>query len=260
KGVVITHRNVCVFIDWAVGHFGLTPEDRISGHPPMHFDLSVFDIFGAMAAGASLHPVPPKMNVMAPAVARFIRDQALPQWFSVPSVLNYLVKAGAVEEGDFPELRRLLWCGEVLHTPTLVYLMRRLPHVDFTNLYPPTEATIASSYHRVMDIPDPEADIPIGRACDGESLLVLDDDLQPVPEGETAHLFVAGEGLSPGYWRDPEKTEAAFLCPPPESRLPAHMVPTTFLGYSRLPTNPHGKVDRKVLLVAFQDSPGVSWS
>src|SRR5439155_392818 len=59
KGVVITHANVRHFIDWAVPYFGTAPTDRISGHPPLHFDLSPFDVFGTFAAGAALRPVAP---------------------------------------------------------------------------------------------------------------------------------------------------------------------------------------------------------
>jgi acyl-coenzyme A synthetase/AMP-(fatty) acid ligase len=84
--------------------------------------------------------------------------------------------------------------------------------VRFSNLYGPTEATIASSYYDVTVCPaDPKSAIPIGIACDGERLLVLDDKLQPVPAREIGDLYIAGVGLSPGYWRDPQKTAAAFI-------------------------------------------------
>jgi acyl-coenzyme A synthetase/AMP-(fatty) acid ligase len=93
--------------------------------------------------------------------------------------------------------------------------MQRLPHVSFTNLYGPTEATIASSYYTVPDCPtDPTAAIPIGVACDGEQLLVLNEQLQPAPQGEIGDLYIRGVGLSPGYWNDVEKTNAAFLSVP----------------------------------------------
>ncbi len=215
KGVVITHRNVTTFIDWAVPHFGMGPEDRVSGHPPLHFDLSTFDIYGTFAAGAELHLVPAGASVNPRALAALIRESELTQWFSVPSVLTYMAKFDAVAHGDFPALERLLWCGEVLPTPVLAHWMDRLPHVRFTNLYGPTEATIASSWHEVRERPrDEKEPIPIGRACDGEELLVLDRDLRPHAAGETGDLYIAGDGLSPGYWRDEEKTRAAFLPDP----------------------------------------------
>lgn len=59
KGVVITHAMVGAFLDWALAHFGHQPGERISGHPPLHFDLSTFDIYGTLSAGAELHLVPP---------------------------------------------------------------------------------------------------------------------------------------------------------------------------------------------------------
>jgi amino acid adenylation domain-containing protein len=218
KGVVITHSNVIHFIDWALRYFGTVPSDRISGHPPLHFDLSTFDIYGTLLAGAELHLVPPSLNLLARELAEFIRRNELTQWFSVPSTLSYLRKFDAVGWNDFPSLRRVLWCGEVLPTPVLRYWMQRVPHASFTNLYGPTEATIASSFFTVATCPPSDTDdIPIGRPCPGEELLVLDQELRPVPREEIADLYIAGAGLSPGYWRDEQKTKEAFL---PDPRLP----------------------------------------
>jgi amino acid adenylation domain-containing protein len=212
KGVVITHANVIHFVEWATRYFGITGSDRVSCHPPLHFDLSVFDIFGAFAAGAQLDLVPPKVALLPNKLAEFIRASELTQWFSVPSVLNYMAKFDVVKMNDFPSLRRLLWCGEVFPTPALMYWMNRLPHVTFTNLYGPTETTIASSYYTVKSCPaDGAQPIPIGTACEGEELLVLDNDQRPTPVGEVGNLYIRGAGLSPGYWRNPTATEASFF-------------------------------------------------
>jgi amino acid adenylation domain-containing protein len=211
KGVVITHAAVGAFLDWALPYFGHRAGDRISGHPPLHFDLSTFDIYGALCSGAELHLVPP--SVLLPAqLAAFIRDSRLTQWFSVPSTFAYITRGDAVTEGDFPSLERIIWCGEVLQPAVLAYWMRRVPQCTYTNLYGPTEATIASSYHRVTAIPGDNAPpIPIGVACAGEEIHVLGDELTPMPPGEIGELYIEGTGLSPGYWRDEEKTSAAFV-------------------------------------------------
>jgi len=211
KGVVITHANVIHFVEWANGYFGIDSSDRLSGHPPLHFDLSFFDIFGSFAAGAELHLVPTEVGLLPNKLADWIRASGLTQWFSVPSALNYMAKFDVVRRHDFPALKRLLWCGEVLPTRSLIHWMERLPHVRFTNLYGPTETTIASSYYTVPCCPgDDRVEIPIGTACKGEELLVLDENLQPVPPGAAGELHIRGVGLSPGYWRDEAKTRQAF--------------------------------------------------
>jgi amino acid adenylation domain-containing protein len=212
KGVVITHANVLRFVEWATRYFGMDASDRVSGHPPLHFDLSFFDIFGALAVGAELHLVSAELNLLPNRLADVIRGSNLTQWFSVPSALTYMAQRDVVRPNDFPALRRVLWCGEVLPTPSLMYWMARLPHVRFTNLYGPTEATIASSFYTVPGPPqDPAASIPIGTPCDGEELLVLDEARRPLPPGEIGALYIGGVGLSPGYWRDPERTAAVFV-------------------------------------------------
>jgi amino acid adenylation domain-containing protein len=223
KGVVITHGSVISFVEWAIEYFQITREDRMSAHPPLHFDLSVFDIFGAFAAGAGLHVPPTAINISASAAADFIRSSQLTHWFSVPSLLTFMAKFDAVQSNDFPTLKRVLWCGEVLPTPVLRHWMLRLPHVRFTNLYGPTETTIASSYFTVEKVPEPADEIPIGTACSRETMLILDEHLRPVKTGTVGNLFIGGAGVSPGYWRDPGKTEQCFIADPfascPSARL-----------------------------------------
>ncbi|HEX9704320.1 MAG TPA: AMP-binding protein, partial [Gemmatimonadales bacterium] len=105
KGVVITHRNALQFVRWARRYFGTGPDDRVSWHPPLHFDLSTFDLFGTLGAGAQLYPVPSGLSLLPHRLAEFIRGAELTQWFSVPSVLNYMAKFDALREGDFPRVR-----------------------------------------------------------------------------------------------------------------------------------------------------------
>jgi amino acid adenylation domain-containing protein len=234
KGVVITHANVVSFLDWATSYFGVRPSDRVSGHPPLHFDLSTFDIYGALAAGAELHMVPPGLSIDPHRLAAFIRASELTQWFSVPSVLTYMAKFDAVARDDFPALERLMWCGEVLPTPVLVHWMKRLRHVRFTNLYGPTEATIASSHHAVMAIPaDATEPIPIGVACAGEELLIVDEAQRVAPAGAIGEICIAGAGLSPGYWRDKQKTNAALVPDPRPERDGGRIYRTGDLGRLR---------------------------
>ncbi len=218
KGVIVTHGNVSTFLDWALPAFDIRSTDRLSSHPPLHFDLSTFDVYGALTSGAALYLVEPQLNLSPHALARFIGESALTQWFSVPSVMTFLASFDAVPNGGWPALERVLFCGEVLPTPVLRHWMDCVPHATFTNLYGPTEATIASSYHTFSTPPvDDSSPIPIGIACEGEELLVLDSELEPVPQDEVGELYIGGVGLSPGYWRDEEKTGSSFVPDPRDS-------------------------------------------
>ncbi len=211
KGVMVTHDNVIHFVDWGVRYFDITPADRVSGHAPLHFDLSTFDIYGAFAAGAELNMVPPDIGIIPSQVARFMEQSRLTQWFSVPSLLSYMARFDAITPDSLPHLKRLIWCGEVFPVSALRYWMYRLPHVEFTNLYGPTETTIASSYYTLPAIPESDdEEVPIGNPCDGEELLILDHEMNPVPDGEIGDLYIQGAGLTQGYWQDDEKTAEVF--------------------------------------------------
>jgi amino acid adenylation domain-containing protein len=215
KGVPITHANATHFVDWAVAHYGLAAGDRNSSHPPLHFDLSVLDVFGTLGTGGTLHLVPPEANLLPASIGGLIAEQELTQWFSVPSILTYIAKHDAIPPDGYPALHRVLACGEVLPTATLIYWMERVPHARFSNLYGPTETTVASSFHDVVDAPaDAASAVPIGVPLPGEELLVLNGDMKQAAIGELGDLYIAGAGVSPGYWEDPARTEAAFVADP----------------------------------------------
>jgi acyl-coenzyme A synthetase/AMP-(fatty) acid ligase len=109
--------------------------------------------------------------------------------------------------------------------------MRRIPHARFTSLYGPTETTIASSYHTVSEIPQDESKaIPIGMACDAEELLVFKQQRQLAGQGEIGEIYIGGAGVSPGYWRDPQKTRAGFVPDPRPGRGGERIYRTGDLG------------------------------
>jgi non-ribosomal peptide synthetase component F len=169
-------------------------------------------MYASFASGAQLHHVPKQARMIPHELVSFMAERALTLWFSVPSQLSYVARFNALTDRSLPSLRHVAWCGDVLPTPVLLHWKEHLPGVEFTNLYGPTEATVASSYYRVpADFVDPALDIPIGVACPGEELLILDETLQPVPAGVVGDIYIRGVGLSPGYWRNTERTRDAFV-------------------------------------------------
>ena len=206
-----------------------------------------FDIFGAFAVGAELHLVPPELNLLPNKLADFIRASELTQWFSVPSVLNYLAKFDVVGPNDFPALRRVLWCGEVLPTPALIYWMQRLPHV---HVHEPVRSDRDDDRQQLLHRPRVPRRIRrrrfrSGPRATGEELLVLDDRCGRCRRARPATSTSAASGLAPATGAIPRRTDAAFV---PHPQRPAERIYRTgdlarvgddglvyFLGRERLP-------------------------
>ncbi len=81
KGVMLTHRNALTFVDWCAETFRVQPEDRLSNHAPLHFDLSVFDIYNGLAAGATIYMVPEQIAAFPADVATFIEKHEISVWY-----------------------------------------------------------------------------------------------------------------------------------------------------------------------------------
>jgi amino acid adenylation domain-containing protein len=206
KGVMLSHRNALGFVDWAVRTFEVGSTDRLSSHAPLHFDLSVFDLFAASKAAAAVVLVPPQTSVFPRQAVRFIDDERLTVWYSVPSVLSMMVLRGGLTHGSLPTLRTLLFAGEVFPTKYLRELVARLPHVRFANLYGPTETNVCTWFEVESVSPTDDADIPIGKPIENDEVIVVDEVGNPVEPGTPGELYVRGATVMQGYWGDPVRT------------------------------------------------------
>jgi amino acid adenylation domain-containing protein len=212
KGVPITHGNVRAFLDTNQARYRLTPADRLSQTFDQTFDLSVFDLFMAWDNGAGVYSMDP-IELLAP--FRFLERNQISVWFSVPSVAALLLKRGVLTPGRMPTLRWSLFCGEVLPRAVAQAWQAAAPHSILENLYGPTELTIACAAYRWdarTGAASCERDVvPIGEIYQGLSHILIDQQLNPVPNGEVGELCVAGPQASPGYWRAPELTAQRFF-------------------------------------------------
>jgi amino acid adenylation domain-containing protein len=219
KGVTLSHGNALTFVQWAAEVVAVSPEDRLSNHAPLHFDLSVFDIFAAAAGGASVHLLPSEAAAFPAEMARFIAGRRITVWYSVPSALTLLVTRGALRRGDLPSLRTVIFAGEVFPTKHLRRLMDLLPEADFYNWYGPTETNVCTSY-RVPAIPPDQAEpIPIGRAIADTEVFAVTEGGRRARPGEEGELHVRGGGVMKGYWGMPGLT-SEVLVPDPLGRGP----------------------------------------
>jgi amino acid adenylation domain-containing protein len=214
KGVMLTHRNCLGFVRWAAEEFAVSPQDRLSSHAPLHFDLSTFDLFAAALAGAAVVLVPAQVSTFPSQVRSFIETAGITVWYSVPSILTMLVLRGGLEPGALPSLRTILFAGEVFPTRHLRHLTELLPHVRFANLYGPTETNVCTWWEVKALAADNDEAIPIGRAIDNVDVFAVTDEGRRAAPGEVGELYVRGCTVMQGYLGDPEKT-ASRLGPNP---------------------------------------------
>ncbi|HEY6822694.1 MAG TPA: amino acid adenylation domain-containing protein [Burkholderiales bacterium] len=215
KGVMISHLSALNFVGWACDEFRVAPDDVLSNHAPFHFDLTVFDVFAAMKAGATLAIVPEELAYFPWRLAEWIDRNAISVWYSVPSILTMMVRRGQLGRLRFERLRLVLFAGEVFPIRYLRELMQALPQPQYCNLYGPTETNVIT-YHYVASVPNEDATpLPIGKACANVEVFVLDEDgrlvTQPGVEGE---LHARGPNVAQGYWGDPHKTSKVFVQSP----------------------------------------------
>jgi D-alanine--poly(phosphoribitol) ligase subunit 1 len=221
KGVMIPHRAIVDYIDWCVDTYGLTGDDVISNHAPLYFDNSTFDLYTAFHAGATLHLVHEELNAVIPLLVKWIRDRGITTFFCVPSVMRMLLRSRRLKPDSFPRLRHVIAAGEVLPPDVVAAWMELYPHIQFTNMYGPTEITVDCSYHVIRQKPEPGTPIPIGRARRNMELFVRTEDgtlaQQPGAEGE---LLVRGTSVAYGYLGARELTTKAFIQNPEHDIFP----------------------------------------
>lgn len=209
KGVMLSHANGLAFAAWAADEVGIGPQDRLSSHAPLHFDLSTFDLFAAAAGGATVVLVPRELSIFPVMLARFIAEKSITVWYSVPSALTALVLRGELERTPLPRLRTIIFAGEVFPIKYLARLMELLPSCRYLNFYGPTETNVCT-WHEVSSEDLLAGELPIGRPLPGVSASVLSEDGTPAPEGELGELTIGGPTVMHGYWKDPRRTALAL--------------------------------------------------
>ena len=206
KGVMISHRASLTFVDWSAACAGLGEEDRVCSPAPLHFDLSVFDIFASCKAAACLIVAPENMTVFPARLAAWMDRERVSVWYSVPSVLTMLASYGNLRGAGLSRLRTVIFAGEVFPATHLSRLMAELPGPRYLNWYGPTETNVCTWY----EVPPGaalSAPVPIGKACaNTDAFAVTADGERVAKPGQEGELHVRGPGLMSGYWGDADKT------------------------------------------------------
>jgi amino acid adenylation domain-containing protein len=217
KGVCVPHRGVLRLVAGLPDYAAIGPADRVMRFVSLSFDVSTFEIWGALLTGASLE-IPPAGVPSAAELGRFVRAaQVTVAWFT--SGLFNVVCDFALD--DLGGIRHLLTGGDVVSPEHVRRVLRRHPGMAVINGYGPTENTTFSTIHRVTDPVDVEDPLPIGVPVANTQVYVLDARGRPVPPGAVGELYVGGDGIAAGYFGDGEQTACSFgvLSPHVPSRL-----------------------------------------
>jgi amino acid adenylation domain-containing protein len=220
KGVVIPHRGIIDYIDWARKTYQIAQDDVIGNQAPFFFDNSTLDIYLCLSCGATLTLIPEDLFAYPVKLIEFVRQAGITTFFWVPSVMTSVANFKILENTELPPLKNILFAGEVMPTRTLNYWRRHYPSALFSNLYGPTEITVDCTYYTVdRDFNDDEP-LPIGFPCRNSDILILNEKNEAAKAEEPGELCVRGSSLALGYWNNPEKTVAAFVQNPLNPHYP----------------------------------------
>ncbi|EYF05057.1 amino acid adenylation domain-containing protein [Chondromyces apiculatus] len=215
KGVMIDHRGAVNTVLDVNERFGVGPSDRVLALSSLSFDLSVYDVFGLLAAGGAV-VLPDRAAARSPAHwADLVVRQRVTLWNTVPALMQLFVEHVSQAEGA-PRLplRTVMLSGDWIPVALPERIQALVPQARVVSLGGATEASIWSILFPIDRVDPAWQSIPYGRPMKNQRFHVLEGALAPRPVWATGELYIAGVGLSLGYWRDPEKTAARFVTHP----------------------------------------------
>ncbi|MFD3823261.1 amino acid adenylation domain-containing protein, partial [Streptomyces sp. NPDC058625] len=212
KGAMLSHRGICNRLLWMQDAYGLRQDDRVLQKTPYSFDVSVWEFFWPLIAGARLHVARPEGHRDPAYLADLIEREGIGVLHFVPSMLQAFLQQPTVGR-QCRGVRHVMCSGEALPPEVRDAFLRTLPDTRLHNLYGPTEASVDVSYWECRDTPGATT-VPIGRPVANTRLYVLDEAMEPVPDGVIGELFIGGVQLARGYLGRPDLTAERFVADP----------------------------------------------
>ncbi|ABD88577.1 non-ribosomal peptide synthetase [Rhodopseudomonas palustris] len=211
KGVTVTHRAAANTIVDVNNRIGASAGDRVFGISALGFDLSVYDIFGTLVAGAAL-VLPAEEDRREPDawLGRLV-DTGVTIWNSVPALMQMLVEHVEAKRSLLPQLRWTLLSGDWVPLGLPDRIRAVAPGSRMAALGGATEAAIWSNWYEIGELSRDWPSIPYGFPLANQRYHILDDELRPRPNWVEGDLFIAGDGLASGYYGDPKQTARAFF-------------------------------------------------
>ncbi|MFZ6028170.1 MAG: amino acid adenylation domain-containing protein [Chloroflexota bacterium] len=215
KGVMIDHRGAVNTIVDLNERFQVTARDRVLALSALNFDLSVYDIFGLLAAGGAL-VIPPAAARRDPGVwAGLVAEAGVTVWNTVPALMEMLVEHAEVHPAAaLQSLRLVMMSGDWIPVTLPDRIRRLIPAARVISLGGATEASIWSILYPIEQVDPSWPSIPYGHPMRNQTFHVLNRALDPSPVWVPGDLYIGGIGLALGYWRDEDKTNERFIVHP----------------------------------------------
>jgi len=211
KGVMNAHRGIVNRLHGMQQAYVLTPDDVVLQKTPFGFDVSVWEFFWPLMAGARLVLARPEGHKDPAYLGELIRASGVTTLHFVPSMLQVFL-AHPDAAGGCDTLRRVVCSGEALPAALARQCRERWPGAQLFNLYGPTEAAVDVSAWTCSD--DDRDAVPIGRPVANTRLFLLDVALRPVPLGVAGELYIGGAQVARGYLNRPDLTAERFIADP----------------------------------------------
>ncbi len=211
KGVIISHRSIIDYIDWAKKCYDISEKNIIGNQAPFYFDNSTLDIYLMLSCGATLHIIPEHYYSFPAKLMDYVREKQINTIFWVPSVFINVANSDVLSRMDCQCLKTILFAGEVMPNKHLNYWRKYIPDALYSNLYGPTEITVDCTYYIVDREFSDDEPLPIGVPCPNTDVMVLDHGELVTEPDKVGELCVRGTSLALGYWNNPEKTREVFI-------------------------------------------------
>jgi amino acid adenylation domain-containing protein len=209
KGVVTPHRGIVNTLLWMQQTYRLGAADRVVLKTPLGFDVSLWEIFWPLLAGARIVVAPPGVHRQPAQLADLVRAREITLLTFVPSLLQVFLEQPGLAVAC-RSVRRVLVIGEALGFELKERFFERLPDAELHNLYGPTEASVHVTHH-ACERGGSRHGVPIGRPIANSSIFLLDRQLNHVPAGVAGEIFIGGSGLARGYLGRPGLTAQRFI-------------------------------------------------
>lgn len=216
KGVMVTHSNAVNYLIWSIDDLKLSKNDRMMLVTSICFDISVFEVFGALLSGAGLVIICTDEMKDTSELIKKADEMNVTVWHSVPTLMSQTILilktlSDITVLKSFLNIRRIMIGGEAWTIALAKEIRKFFNNAEVVNMYGPTEATIWVTSYKVQDDLERRTSIPIGKPIYNNGILILDSNKKLCGIGIAGDIYITGTNVTNGYYKDIEKTKEAFV-------------------------------------------------